>query len=106
MTVRAEDVRDRDAVSLRTFLQRLCQSVAVDEDAVPARAVGDEVSVGKPLGVFDALDDHASSITLLMPSCASMSSNPRLTSSSVIRWDTKAATSMSPASARSTNCGT
>src|SRR6185436_3979403 len=106
MAVRAEDVRDRDAVPLRAFLQSLRQAVAVDENAVPAGALGDEVSVGKPLGVLDALDDHANSITLRMPSCASMSSNPRLTSSSVIRWDTNAATSMSPANARSTYSGT
>src|SRR4051812_1269906 len=106
MAVRTEDVRDRDVFALGAFLQSLRQAVAVDEDAVAARAFGDEVGVGKPFGVLDALDDHANSITLLMPSWASMSSKPRLTSSSVIRWETNAPTSMSPASARSTYCGT
>ena len=106
MAVGAEHMGDRDAVALGALLQSLRQPVAVDEDPVPARALGDEVGVGKPFGVLDALDDHANPITLLMPSWASMSSKPRLTSSRVIRWDTNAATSMSPANARSTYCGT
>src|SRR6185295_7872504 len=41
--------------------------------------------------------DHANEITLRMPSCASISSKPLLTSSSVMRWERKASTSMSPA---------
>src|SRR3954453_17560900 len=41
-----------------------------------------------------------------MPSCASISSNARLTSSSLIRCETNGATSISPASARATNWGT
>ena len=41
-----------------------------------------------------------------MPSCASISSNPRFTSSSPILCDTNGATSISPASARSTSSGT
>src|SRR5438034_7484169 len=41
-----------------------------------------------------------------MPSCASISSKPRFTSSSPILCDTNGATSMSPASASSTSSGT
>jgi len=97
MAVRAEDVRDRDAVALGALLQCLGQPVAVDEDAVPARTFADEVGVGKPFGVLDAFDDHANSITLLMPSWASISSKPRFTSSRVSSCERKASTSMSPA---------
>ena len=78
MAVGAKHVRDRDAVALRALLEGSGEPVAVDEDAAPARALGDEVGVREPVGVLDALDDHANSITLLIPSCASMSSNPRL----------------------------
>ena len=49
--------------------------------------------------MLDALDDQANSITLRMPSCASISSKPRLTSSSVMRCETNGSTSISPASA-------
>ena len=41
--------------------------------------------------------DHVKPITLRMPSWASISSKPLLTSSSVIRWERNASTSMSPA---------
>ena len=44
--------------------------------------------------------------TLRMPSCASISSKPRFTSSSVRRWESSASTSISPASQRSTSSGT
>ena len=45
-------------------------------------------------------------ITLRMPSCASISSKPWLTSSSVSRCESSASTSISPASQRSTSSGT
>src|SRR5215218_9194795 len=106
VAVRAEDVRDRDLVVGCAPLELVGEAVAVDEEAVAARAFRDEVRVGQPLRMLRALDDHANSITLRMPSCASISSNPRLTSSSVMRCETNDATSISPASARSTYCGT
>jgi hypothetical protein len=39
---------------------------------------------------------YENSITLRIPSCASISSKPRFTSSSVIRWEMNESTSMSP----------
>src|SRR4051794_40736591 len=49
---------------------------------------------------------HWKVITDRMPSCASISSKPRLTSSSEMRWEMSGSTSISPPSQRSTSCGT
>src|SRR5205807_253293 len=107
VAVRHQDVRDGDAVVADTLLERLDDAVAVDEDAAPARPLRDQIGVRRPLRVLGALDDHASNlITLRMPSCASISSNPRFTSSSVMWWEMNGSTSMSPASHRSTSRGT
>ena len=83
---------------VRAALELALEPVRVDEDAAPARPLGDEVGVREPVRMLDALDDHAKSITLRMPSPASISSKPRLTSSSVSLCETKASTSISPAS--------
>src|SRR6185312_11179211 len=49
---------------------------------------------------------YPNSITLRIPSWASISSNPRLTSSRLILWEMKGSTSISPAIAFSTKTGT
>ena len=104
--VRDEHVRDRDLALLDLVEQRLLDAVRVDEHAVPAVAVGDEVGVRRPLRVLGALEQHQKEITLRMPSCASISSKPRFTSSSVMRCEMNDSASMSPASQRSTSIGT
>ena len=72
-----EDVCDGDPEPLDRVEQRLVDAVRVDEDAVPALPVGDEVGVGEPARVLGALDDQGSSsqsqcrqnsITVRMPS--------------------------------------
>jgi hypothetical protein len=56
-----EDVGDLDLVGRRPLEQRLEHVVAVDQDPLAARRVGDEVGVGEPLVVLGALDDQAGS---------------------------------------------
>jgi hypothetical protein len=90
-------VRDRYVVLLDALLELVRQAVPVDEEAASAGPFRDEVGVGQPLRVLDALDDHANSITLRMPACASINSTPRFTLSSVMRCETNEATSISPA---------
>jgi hypothetical protein len=68
VTVRAQDVCDRDPVALDASLEAVRQPIAVDEEAVAAGAFGDEIGVRQPLRVLDTLDDHANSITLRIPS--------------------------------------
>src|SRR3954452_24239905 len=53
-----------------------------------------------------ALHRYVKEITLRIPSCASISSKPRFTSSSDSLCETNGSTSISPASQRSTSCGT
>src|SRR5215218_4867946 len=105
VAVRAEDVREGDAVPRGAVDEILLEAVAVDQDAVAALLVRDEVGVREPAWMLDALDDHENEITLRIPSCASISSKPRLTSSSVSVCDTNGSTSSSPASQRSTSRG-
>jgi hypothetical protein len=90
-------VRDGDPVVLDSLEQRLDDAVAVDEHAVAARPLPDEIRVREPARMLGLLDVHDKSITLLMPSCASINSNPRFTSSSLSLWETNASTSISPA---------
>jgi hypothetical protein len=93
-----------------------------------ANGLGRRVGAGLPIGVAAAAeldaaqaDDRdgeaaqakrtaihaqAKRITLRMPSWASISSKPSFTSSRVSVWETNGATSMSPASERSTSSGT
>ena len=78
-------------------LEPLLEPVGIHQDAISTRPLRDEVGVRKPVRMLDALDDHAKSITLRMPSPASISSKPRLTSSSVSLCETKESTSISPA---------
>src|SRR5262249_55460593 len=73
---------------------------------LPANDLAEELRANeRPVG--DGEDAHyESSITLRMPSWASISSNPRLTSSSERRWLSSDSASISPPSQRSTSCGT
>src|SRR3954451_7812408 len=104
--MRHEHMRDLDRLRLDQLEQRSLDPVRVDQHAVTALFVGDEVRVRRPLRMLRALDDHANSITLLIPSCCSISSNPLFTSSSVMRCEMNDSTSISPASQRSTSFGT
>ncbi len=53
-----EDVGDLDAVALGPLQQRPEVVVAVDQHALAARLVGDQVGVRQPRRVLGALDDH------------------------------------------------
>ena len=59
VAVRAEDVRDRDLLARGTFFECGGQPVRVDEHAVPARLIGDQVRVRQPTWMLDSVDDHA-----------------------------------------------
>src|SRR5439155_6239298 len=106
VAVRDELVGDGDPVALDPVEQWSRLAVSVDQDALTAGAVGHEVGVRRPLGMLAAGDDHVNPITLRIPSWASISSKPRLTSSSVMLCERKGSTSISPASQRSISCGT
>src|SRR5689334_14035153 len=108
VAVRDQHVGDRDVIGRGPGRQWLGDAVAVDVDAVAVVVVGDQVGVRRPGRVLDPLDDHAAPnpITLRMPSCASISSKPWLTSSSVMWWERKGSTSIFPSSHMSTRRGT
>ena len=101
----AKNVGDHDSIALDAVEERLRDTVPVDQNAVAALALGDEVGVREPVRMLGAFEDQ-NSTTLLIPSCASMSSKPRFTSASLILWEMNGSTSISPASQRSTSCGT
>ena len=58
VVVGAQDVGDGDPVALDTLEQLPGLAVAVDQHAVAARAVGDQIGVGQKLRILGALDDH------------------------------------------------
>jgi hypothetical protein len=68
MPVRDDHRCHLDVQLLSTRDQRLNQPVAVDEDASAALAIRHKVGVRGPLRGLGALDDHASSSTVRMPS--------------------------------------
>src|SRR5204862_4430796 len=69
---------------------------AVEQHAVAQRGerrLVEGAAGGRVGGVELEVVDHVNEMTLRMPSWASISSKPRLTSSSEMRWERKASTS-------------
>ena len=104
VVVGEQQVGDLDPLALGELGERVGDRVRVDQHPLAAGLVEDEVGVGEPVGLFDARaaarllsPPQLNSITLRMPSWASISSKPRLTSSRVIRWEMNGSTSISPA---------
>ena len=97
VVVGEQDVGDRRPLALDPLDERVGDVVGVDQHPGAAGLVDDEVGVGEEICVLDALENHASnSMTDRIPSWASISSKPWLTSSSVIRWEMNGSTSISP----------
>jgi len=84
--------------------------VAVDLSEDRLQRARDQGATDTLVGGPDAVDSdaltHENPITLRIPSCASISSKPRFTSSSVSRWDTNASTSIAPSRYSRMNSGT
>ena len=100
VAARRRRVLRRRQPEVRAVLAHADHGPEVQQHPVAERLEGRLVEGAARLGVgHEELDvvDHENEITLRMPSWASISSKPLLTSSSVMRWERKASTSMSPA---------